>query len=151
MKASYGSAQAWRSGLEASSSSTRDVNPDRASLSASPVPAPKIRSFAAVVVADPQLAKFPLPAPAAVPSTRLPVLAPLYSSARTSTKFAAKSGGQGEREPAKHAPDAGPRSRVPDGGARTSSTKGKEEGRAHCAAPRHQHRSAPPIVLCTET
>ena len=47
----------------------------------------------------------------------------------------AKGGGQGERGPAKHAPDAEPGKRVPGAGARTASRKAKEEGAVHRAPP----------------
>src|ERR1700760_852629 len=40
----------------------------------------------------------------------------------------AKGRGRGEREPAKHAPGAGPGKRVPGAGARTTSRKAKKEG-----------------------
>ena len=52
----------------------------------------------------------------------------------------AKGGGQGEREPAKHAPDAGPGARVTGAGARTASRKAKEEGEVHRAAAPRQRR-----------
>jgi hypothetical protein len=69
---------------------TREVNPVPAPVITPPViPAPRISSFVPVVVAAPLLAVLPLPAAAAVTSSGLLVLAPLYSSARTSTKFAA--------------------------------------------------------------
>ena len=47
----------------------------------------------------------------------------------------AKGGGQGECGPAKHAPDAEPGKRVTGAGARTASSKAKEEGEVHRALP----------------
>ena len=52
----------------------------------------------------------------------------------------AKGGGQGEREPAEHAPDTEPGKRGPGAGAHTASSKAKEEGEVHRALPPHQHR-----------
>ena len=52
----------------------------------------------------------------------------------------AKGGGQGEREPAKHAPDTGTGKRVTGAGACTASRKATEEGEVHCTPPPHQHR-----------
>ena len=63
----------------------------------------------------------------------------------------AKGGGQGEREPAKHAPDTGPGTRVTGAGTRTASRKAKEEGEVHCAPPPHQHRLTPDGVLRAQT
>src|SRR6266436_973189 len=54
---------------------------------------------------------------------------------------------RGERDSAKHAPHADADSRVPGAGARTSSSKGQEEGTVHCAAPPRQPGSAPVVVL----
>ena len=53
------------------------------------VPAPKINSFADVVVAAPLLALTPVPAAPAVTSSGVAGSKPLYSSTRTSTKNAA--------------------------------------------------------------
>src|SRR5205085_12484826 len=55
----------------------------------------------------------------------------------------AKGGGQGECEPAKHAPGAGPGKRVTGAGAHTSSCKGTEEGTVHFALQPSQHRIPP--------
>src|SRR5437016_13953749 len=52
----------------------------------------------------------------------------------------AKGGGQGEREPAKHAPDTETGARVTGAGTRTASSKAKEEEEVHCAPSPHQHR-----------
>src|SRR6266849_3709789 len=62
----------------------------------------------------------------------------------------AKGGGRGEREPAKHAPGAGPGKRVTGAGARTASRKAKEEGAVHRALPPHQLRNATYRVLRAE-
>ena len=63
----------------------------------------------------------------------------------------AKGGDQGEREPAKHAPDTGPGTRVTGAGARTASRKAKEEGEVHRAPPPPQHRPASGGVLRAQT
>src|SRR5215469_904246 len=60
----------------------------------------------------------------------------------------AKGGGQGEREPAKHAPGAGPGKRVTGAGARTSSRKAKEEGTVHYALSPTQPAHVQDGVLC---
>ena len=49
----------------------------------------------------------------------------------------AKGGGQGERGPAKHAPDSEPGKRGTGAGSRTASRKAKEEGTVHRAPPPH--------------
>src|SRR5216684_1015350 len=51
----------------------------------------------------------------------------------------AKDRDQGECEPAKHVPGTGPGKRVTGAGAHTTSSKAKEEGEVHSAAPPHQH------------
>ncbi len=61
----------------------------------------------------------------------------------------AKDGGQGEREPAQHAPGAGPGKRVTGVGARTPSRKAKEEGTVHRALPPSQPAYAQDGVLRT--
>src|SRR6202030_396380 len=55
----------------------------------------------------------------------------------------AKGGGQGECEPAKHAPGAAPGKRVTGAGAHTASRKATEEGTVHFALPPSQHRLTP--------
>src|SRR5207302_5727723 len=52
----------------------------------------------------------------------------------------AKGGGQGEREPAKHAPDTETGWRVTSAGARTASRKAKDEGEVHCSPAPYQCR-----------
>jgi len=52
----------------------------------------------------------------------------------------AKGGGRGKRGPAKHAPDAGPGKCDRGAGARTASSKAKEEGAVHRAASPRQPR-----------
>ena len=62
----------------------------------------------------------------------------------------AKGRGQGKRGPAKHAPDTEPGKRVTGAGTCTASSKAKEEGKVHRAAPPRQCRSAPARVLRAE-
>src|SRR2546427_5177369 len=62
----------------------------------------------------------------------------------------AKGGGQGEREPAKHAPDTETGARVTGAGTRTASSKAKEE-EVHCAPSPHQHRLLTDGVLRAQT
>ena len=59
----------------------------------------------------------------------------------------AKGGDQGECGPAKHGPDTATGNRVTGAGAHTASSKAKEEGTVHRAAPPCQRRSAPSGVL----
>src|SRR5438445_13027599 len=61
----------------------------------------------------------------------------------------AKGGGQGECEPAKHAPGAGPGKCVTGAGAHTASRKATEEGTVHLALPLSQRRTTPVGVLRT--
>src|ERR1700755_3422855 len=63
----------------------------------------------------------------------------------------AKGGGQGERAPAKHAPDTGTGARGTGAGARTASRKATEEGEVHCTPPPHQHRLPTDGVLRAQT
>src|ERR1700731_1701558 len=63
----------------------------------------------------------------------------------------AKGGGQGERAPAKHAPDTGTGARGTSAGARTASRKATEEGEVHCTPPPHQHRLPADGVLRAQT
>ena len=63
----------------------------------------------------------------------------------------AKGGGQGERAPAKHAPDTGTGARGTSAGARTASRKATEEGEVHCTPPPHQHRLPADGVLRSQT
>ena len=68
----------------------RETNPVPAPVKwAMVIPAPKIKSFADVVVAAPLLALVPLPAAPAFTSSGLAGSSPLYSSARISTYLAA--------------------------------------------------------------
>jgi hypothetical protein len=60
---------------------------------------------------------------------------------------AAKGGDQGEREPAKHVPGAGPGKRVTGAGTRTASRKAKEEGEVHFALSPYRPGSAENGVL----
>ena len=62
----------------------------------------------------------------------------------------AKGGDQGECEPAKHAPGAGPGERVTGAGAHTTSRKAKEEGTVHDALPPPQPGNASYSVLRTQ-
>src|SRR3954468_20161987 len=55
----------------------------------------------------------------------------------------AKGGGQGECEPAQHAPGAGPGKRVTGAGAHTASRKATKEGTVHLALPPYQRRAPP--------
>ena len=59
----------------------------------------------------------------------------------------AKGGGRGERETAKHAPDADPGRRDTSAGSRTASCKATEEGAVHRAPPPCQRRYTPDRVL----
>src|SRR5215471_412691 len=59
----------------------------------------------------------------------------------------AKGRGRGEREPAKHAPGAGPGKRVPSAGTRTTSRKAKEDGKVHRAFPPSQYTDAASRIL----
>src|ERR1700756_4285858 len=61
----------------------------------------------------------------------------------------AKGGGQGECEPAKHAPGAGPGKCVTGAGAHAASRKATEEGTVHLALPLSQRRTTPVGVLRT--
>src|SRR2546421_2126103 len=63
----------------------------------------------------------------------------------------AKGGDQGEREPAKHAPDPGTGRRVTSAGARTASRKAKDEGEVHCSPAPYQCRLPTDGVLRTQT
>src|ERR1700687_1031242 len=63
----------------------------------------------------------------------------------------AKGRGQGERAPAKHAPDTGTGARGTSAGARTASRKATEEGEVHCTPPPHQHRLPADGVLRAQT
>src|SRR5215469_769874 len=63
----------------------------------------------------------------------------------------AKGGGQGERAPAKHAPNTGTGARDTGAGARTASRKATEEGEVHCTPPPHQHRLPADGVLRAQT
>src|ERR1700746_3629719 len=63
----------------------------------------------------------------------------------------AKGGGQGERAPAKHAPDTGTGARDTGAGARTTSRKATEEGEVHRTPPLHQHRLPADGVLRAQT
>ncbi len=68
----------------------RETNPDPAAENrAAVIPAPKIMSFAEVVVAAPLLAVVPLPARSRLHIQRIAGSSPLYSSTRTSTDAAA--------------------------------------------------------------
>src|SRR3954471_10927557 len=59
----------------------------------------------------------------------------------------AKGGGQGECEPAKHAPGAGPGKRDTGAGAHTASRKATEEGTVHLALPPYQRRTPSARIL----
>ncbi len=63
----------------------------------------------------------------------------------------AKGGGQGERAPAKHAPDTAMGARDTGVGARTASRKATEEGEVHRTPPLHQHRLPADGVLRAQT
>ena len=58
--------------------------------------------------------------------------------------------GQGERGPAKHAPDAEPGTRVTGAGTRTRSRKAGWHTTVHRACPPCEHRSSPGVVPGTE-
>src|SRR5207244_12602096 len=62
----------------------------------------------------------------------------------------AKCGGQGECEPAKHAPGARPGKCVTGAGAHTASRKATEEGTVHLALPPYQCRTPPAGILRTQ-
>src|ERR1700740_3648329 len=62
----------------------------------------------------------------------------------------AKGGDQGECEPAKHAPGAGPGKRVTGAGTRTASRKAKEEGEVHLAFPPSRSSHAADGILCAQ-
>ena len=70
------------------------------------------------------------------------------AAAATTMSTAAKGGGRGDCEPAKHVPGAGPGKRVTGAGTHTTSRKAKEEGEVHCGLPPSDHRIAP---LCSST
>ena len=76
-----------------------------------------------------------IPCPRTHPVSRSP-------GAETCACWATKGGGQGECEPAKHAPGAGPGKCVTGAGAHTASRKATEEGTVHLALPPSQRREA---------